>query len=52
MVINLASVTSLLLLGVFTVVNIACLVLRRDGRERGSGRPASRRRSPRRPPRS
>jgi amino acid transporter len=32
-VINLASVTSLLLLGVFTVVNIACLVLRRDGRE-------------------
>ena len=33
MVINLASVTSLLLLCVFTVVNIACLVLRRDGRE-------------------
>ena len=33
MVINLASVTSLLLLGVFTVVNIACLVLRGDGRE-------------------
>jgi amino acid transporter len=32
-VINLASVTSLLLLGVFTVVNIACLVLRGDGRE-------------------
>lgn len=32
-VVNLASVTSLLLLGVFTVVNIACLVLRRDGRE-------------------
>ena len=32
-VLNLASVTSLLLLGVFTVVNIACLVLRRDGRE-------------------
>ena len=32
-VINLASVTSLLLLGVFTIVNIACLVLRRDGRE-------------------
>ena len=31
-VINLASVTSLLLLGVFTIVNIACLVLRRDGR--------------------
>ena len=30
---NLASVTSLLLLGVFTVVNVACLVLRRDGRE-------------------
>ncbi len=32
-VINLASITSLLLLGVFTVVNVACLVLRRDGRE-------------------
>jgi amino acid transporter len=32
-VINLASVTALLLLGVFTIVNIACLVLRRDGRE-------------------
>ncbi len=32
-VINLASVTSLLLLGVFTIVNITCLVLRRDGRE-------------------
>jgi amino acid transporter len=31
-VLNLASVTALLLLGVFTVVNIACLVLRRDGR--------------------
>ena len=30
---NLASTTALLLLGVFTVVNIACLVLRRDGRE-------------------
>ena len=30
---NLASTTSLLLLGVFTVVNIACLVLRRDDRE-------------------
>jgi len=30
-VLNLASTTSLLLLGVFTVVNIACLVLRRDG---------------------
>ena len=30
---NLANVTSLLLLGVFTVVNVACLVLRRDGRE-------------------
>ena len=29
-VLNLASVTSLLLLGVFTIVNIACLVLRRD----------------------
>jgi APA family basic amino acid/polyamine antiporter len=32
-VVNLANVTSLLLLGVFTVVNVACLVLRRDGRE-------------------
>jgi amino acid transporter len=32
-VLNLASVTALLLLGVFTIVNIACLVLRRDGRE-------------------
>lgn len=32
-VVNLASVTSLLLLGVFTVVNIACLVLRKDGRD-------------------
>jgi amino acid transporter len=30
---NLASVTALLLLCVFTIVNIACLVLRRDGRE-------------------
>jgi basic amino acid/polyamine antiporter, APA family len=30
---NLANVTALLLLGVFTVVNVACLVLRRDGRE-------------------
>jgi APA family basic amino acid/polyamine antiporter len=30
---NLANVTSLLLLGVFTIVNVACLVLRRDGRE-------------------
>ena len=29
--INLASVTSLLLLGVFTIVNVACLILRRDG---------------------
>jgi amino acid transporter len=32
-VVNLASVTALLLLGVFTLVNVACLVLRRDGRE-------------------
>ena len=32
-VLNLASTTALLLLAVFTVVNIACLVLRRDGRE-------------------
>jgi APA family basic amino acid/polyamine antiporter len=31
-VLNLASTTALLLLGVFTVVNIACLVTRRDGR--------------------
>jgi amino acid transporter len=30
---TLASVTSLLLLAVFTVVNVACLVLRRDGRD-------------------
>ena len=30
---DLAGVTSLLLLGVFTVVNVACLVLRRDGRD-------------------
>ncbi len=30
-VLNLASTTALLLLGVFTVVNIACLVTRRDG---------------------
>jgi basic amino acid/polyamine antiporter, APA family len=33
LVLNLASTTALLLLGVFTVVNVACLVLRRDGRE-------------------
>jgi basic amino acid/polyamine antiporter, APA family len=32
-VVNLASVTSLLLLGVFTIVNIACLALRRSPRE-------------------
>ncbi|HET6938832.1 MAG TPA: APC family permease [Nocardioides sp.] len=32
-VLNLSSVTSLLLLCVFTVVNIACLVLRRDSAE-------------------
>jgi len=36
-VLNLASTTALLLLGVFTVVNIACLVTRRSG-ERGSFR--------------
>lgn len=30
---NLSSTTALLLLGVFTIVNVACLVLRRDGRE-------------------
>jgi basic amino acid/polyamine antiporter, APA family len=30
---NLASTTGLLLLCVFTVVNVACLVLRRDGRQ-------------------
>jgi hypothetical protein len=29
-VVNLSSVTSLLLLGVFTIVNVACLLLRRD----------------------
>ncbi|MEV7428798.1 MULTISPECIES: APC family permease [unclassified Nocardioides] len=34
-VVNLASVTSLLLLGVFTIVNVACLVLRRDGQRGG-----------------
>ena len=32
-VVNLASVTALLLLGVFLIVNIACLVLRRSPRE-------------------
>jgi APA family basic amino acid/polyamine antiporter len=32
-VLNLASVTALLLLGVFTIVNVACLALRVDGRE-------------------
>ena len=32
-VLNLASTTALLLLAVFAVVNIACLILRRDGRE-------------------
>ena len=32
-VLNLASTTALLLLCVFTIVNIACMVLRRDGRE-------------------
>ena len=32
-VVNLASVTSVLLLGVFTVVNVACLLLRRDGKD-------------------
>jgi amino acid transporter len=32
-VLNLSSVTALLLLCVFTIVNVACLVLRRDGRE-------------------
>jgi APA family basic amino acid/polyamine antiporter len=36
-VLNLSSVTSLLLLCVFTVVNVACLILRRDP-ERGSFR--------------
>ncbi|MGZ5401334.1 MAG: APC family permease [Nocardioides sp.] len=34
-VLNLASVTALLLLCAFTVVNIACLVLRRDGGPQG-----------------
>jgi amino acid transporter len=37
-VINLSAVTSLLLLCVFTVVNVACLVLRRDPDRRGSFR--------------
>jgi APA family basic amino acid/polyamine antiporter len=32
-VLNLSSTTALLLLGVFAVVNVACLVLRRDGRK-------------------
>ena len=32
-VLNLSSTTALLLLGVFTVVNVACLALRVDGRE-------------------
>jgi amino acid transporter len=32
-VLNLSSTTALLLLCVFAVVNVACLVLRRDGRE-------------------
>ncbi len=32
-VLNLASTTALLLLGVFAVVNISCMVLRRDGRD-------------------
>ncbi|WP_432479823.1 APC family permease [Nocardioides sp. GXQ0305] len=32
-VLNLSSTTALLLLGVFTVVNVACLVLRADGRQ-------------------
>ena len=40
-VLNLASTTALLLLGVFTIVNVACLVLRRDrtaeGRFRSPG---------------
>lgn len=35
---NLSSVTSLLLLGVFTIVNVACLVLRRPGGPEGSFR--------------
>lgn len=37
-VLNLASVTSLLLLGVFAVVNVACLILRRKDPEPGSFR--------------
>jgi basic amino acid/polyamine antiporter, APA family len=37
-VLNLASTTALLLLGVFTIVNVACLVLRRDGHEEGNFR--------------
>ncbi|GAB3196764.1 APC family permease [Nocardioides hungaricus] len=34
-VVNLASVTSLLLLGVFLIVNVACLILRRPGAPEG-----------------
>jgi APA family basic amino acid/polyamine antiporter len=37
-VVNLASVTSLLLLGVFTIVNVACLILRRKDPHGGSFR--------------
>jgi amino acid transporter len=37
-VLNLSSVTSLLLLCVFTVVNVACLVLRRDTQHRSTFR--------------
>ena len=42
-VLNLASVTSLLLLAVFTIVNIACLVLRKDseGKEGGFRSPGA-----------
>ncbi|HYF74257.1 MAG TPA: amino acid permease, partial [Nocardioides sp.] len=37
-VVNLSSVTSLLLLGVFALVNVACLILRRRGGPEGSFR--------------
>lgn len=37
-VVNLASVTSLLLLGVFTIVNVACLILRRKDPHGGTFR--------------
>ena len=44
---NLSGTTALLLLGVFTVVNVACLVLRRDRREGFFRSPGPTPRSPR-----